>query len=67
MTCQLFEIEISEQLSRTVLIAADNIENALELVQEMYRREEIVLDAGDYRSTHIYPFANGIDSTDGEN
>jgi hypothetical protein len=63
MTCKIFEIEVSEQLSRTVLVAADNIENALELVQDMYRREEIVLDAGDYRSTRFCACVNEVDST----
>lgn len=43
-----FDVEIVETLSRTITVEAlDEIE-ARELVEEMYRGEEIILDSNDF-------------------
>lgn len=51
-----FEIEVNEILSRVICIDAESQSDALLKVKEMYRNEEIVLDADDYIETEIMPF-----------
>lgn len=51
-----FEIEVHEILSRVIRIEAESQSDALLKVKEMYRNEEIVLDADDYKETEIMPF-----------
>ncbi len=43
-----FKIEIQEFLSKIVEIDAENINNAISKVKELYRNEEIILDSDDY-------------------
>ena len=43
-----FEIIVQELLSRTISVQAQNIEEAIEKVNQMYRKTEIVLDAEDF-------------------
>lgn len=50
---QTFSIEIQEFLSRIVDIEANSEEEAISLVKNMYRNEEIVLDDFDYVTTEI--------------
>ncbi|MCB9261211.1 MAG: DpnD/PcfM family protein [Flavobacteriales bacterium] len=50
---ETFKIEIQEFLSRIVEVKAKTKNEAISLVHEMYRNEEIVLDAGDYIATEI--------------
>ena len=49
-----YKIEIQETLSRVIEIDAPSAEVAIDKVREMYRAEEIVLDADDYVSTEIF-------------
>ncbi|MEN6588862.1 MAG: DpnD/PcfM family protein [Proteiniphilum sp.] len=53
-----FEIEIKETLSTVIKVEAENQNDAIEKLKEMYRNEEIVLDAEDYKDTDITPFIN---------
>ncbi len=46
-------IEVIEVLSRTVEVAADDEQQALEAVRRMYRDCDIVLDASDYDRTEF--------------
>lgn len=48
-----YRIEVREVLSRIMEAEADNEEEAVELVKEMYRSSNIVLDASDYIETEI--------------
>ena len=43
-----FDIEIKEELSRTVTMKAETLGDAIEQVMEQYKKGEIVLDAGDF-------------------
>lgn len=52
---EMFKIEIQEILSKTINIQAQNIEEALEKVNQMYRMEEIVLDYSDFVDKKIIP------------
>ena len=48
-----FDITVIETLSRTVSVDAENYDDALEKVEDMYDRQEIVLDSGDFKGTVI--------------
>jgi len=48
-----YRIEVTEVLSRIVETDADNEEDAVEMVRQMYRNCEVVLDASDYVKTEI--------------
>jgi len=45
------EIEVAELLSRVVTVEANNIDDAVSIVQNMYRDENIVLDYSDFDGT----------------
>lgn len=48
-----FDIEIFEILSRVITVEAEDELEARLLVKEMYRGEEIVLDADDFQSVEF--------------
>ena len=48
-----YSIEVLEVLSRIVEVEASDEEEAIELVRQMYRRCDIVLDDSDYKVTEI--------------
>lgn len=48
-----FEITIIETLSKSVTVEANNYDEALEKVEDMYEKEEIVLDSSDFRGKVI--------------
>ena len=48
-----YKIEIQELLSRIIEIEAPSAEEAIDKAWEMYRTEEIVLDADDWVGTEI--------------
>lgn len=51
-----YKIEIQEHLSRVIEIEAPSTEEAIDKAREMYRAEEIVLDADDWVGTEIDEF-----------
>lgn len=48
-----YNVEIEEELVRHILIEADNPQKALANIQQLYRSEKIVLDAGDFAQMNI--------------
>lgn len=48
-----YKIDVKEMLSRTVETEAECEDEAVEMVRQMYRNCEIVLDASDYVKTEI--------------
>ena len=54
---ETFKIEIQEFLSTIVEIDAENVNEAVSKVKELYRNEEIVLDSNDYVTTKISEFS----------
>ena len=48
-----YRIEVTEVLSRIVEAEAENEDDAVEMVRQMYRNCDIVLDASDYIETEI--------------
>ena len=53
-----YKIEIQELLSRIIEIEAPSAEEAIDKAREMYRAEEIVLDADDWVGTEIDEFTD---------
>lgn len=49
-----YKVNVEELLSRIVEVEADSDEEAEEKVREMYRNEEIVLDASDFQSVEYF-------------
>jgi hypothetical protein len=43
-----YKIEVKETLSRIIEIDANSIDEALEDVQKIYKKEEIILDSDDF-------------------
>ncbi len=53
---KIFQIEIVETISNIVEVVAENEQEALLKVQEMYRNEEVILDSEDYIDTKFNIF-----------
>lgn len=49
-----YAIRVEETLSRDIIVDADNIMDAIDKVRDMYRNEDIVLDASDHVDTNFY-------------
>lgn len=50
-----YTITIKETLSKTVLIKADNLDSAVERVEEAHKNGEVVLDYEDYDDVDVEP------------
>ena len=50
-----YGISVREILKRTVIVEAENIDEAIQKVNTAYEQEKIVLDADDYDETEIEP------------
>ena len=48
-----YRIEVTEVLSRIVEMDAENEDDAVEMVKQLYRNCDIVLDASNYVETEI--------------
>ena len=54
-----YKIEIKEALSRVVSVEAENLDEAIDKVVDMYDRGEIILVAEDFKEKEIVPYSNG--------
>ena len=48
-----YKVEIKETLSRIVTVVADNADEAISLVDQMYGGQGIVLDASDFQDVEF--------------
>ena len=46
---RIYKIEIEELLQRVVEIEAENVNEAIRIAKEKYRKEEYVLDENDFK------------------
>lgn len=53
---ETFKIEVKETLSRIIEIEANSDDEAFSKIKELYKKEEIVLDAEDYINTEFLKF-----------
>jgi len=51
-----YRIEITEILKKEIEIEAENIDNAIQIITEKYKSEEIVLDSSDFVEYKIGEF-----------
>jgi len=49
----LYEIEIKESLSRTVLVKAESLDEAMSVVSDLYDERKIVLNALDCKGVEM--------------
>lgn len=52
-TMQKYQVEINETLSRIIEAEAENENDAVSKIKDLYRQEKIVLDSNDYLDTKI--------------
>lgn len=57
---QKFQIEIEEISQRVEEVEANDIEEALEKVEEKYSKDEIVLDYNDFKEYEIREYVDGV-------
>lgn len=50
-----YGISVKEILKRTVIVEAENLEEAVQKVEDAVKREEIILDVDDYDDREIIP------------
>lgn len=50
-----YGISVREILKRAVIVEAENLENAIQKVEDAVEREEIILDVDDYDDREIVP------------
>lgn len=50
-----YGISVREILKRTVIVEAENLEEAIQMVEAAVEREEIILDMDDYDDREIVP------------
>lgn len=50
-----YGISVKEILKRTVIVEAENIDEAIQKVEDAVEREEIILDVDDYDNREIVP------------
>ena len=55
-----FDIEIEETLQRVVSVDANSVDEAIDIVHEMYRNEEIVLDENDFMDVEFREYKDEI-------
>lgn len=51
---ETFKIEVKEILSRIIEIEANSNEEALLKIEDLYKKQEIVLDANDFVATEFH-------------
>lgn len=63
-----YGISVREILKRTVIVEAENLEEAIQKVEDAVEREEIILDVDDYDNREIVPseYWNDGEVPDGE-
>lgn len=49
-----FKVRIKEILEKEIIINADSKKIALDMVQSLYEKEDIVLDSNDLKETNIF-------------
>ena len=52
---RIYKIEIEELLQRVVEIEAENVNEAIRIAKEKYRKEEYVLDENDFKGVKFSP------------
>ena len=63
MATKVFEIEISEQLSRVEKIEAETLGDAIDKAMELYNGQKVILDAEDMKGVDFQPIEQQKEKT----
>ncbi|MDD3034313.1 MAG: DpnD/PcfM family protein [Bacteroidales bacterium] len=63
MATKVFEIEISEQLSRVEKIEAETLGDAIDKAMELYYGQKVILDAEDMKGVDFQPIEQQKEKT----
>ena len=63
MAKKIFEIEISEQLSRVEKIEAETLGDAIDKAMELYYGQKVILDADDMKGVDFQPIEQQKEKT----
>ena len=55
---RIYKIEIEELLQRVVEIEAENVNEAIRIAKEKYRKEEYVLDENDFKGVKFSEYTD---------
>lgn len=61
-----FDIVIEEKLKRIISIDANSLNEAIEKVEELYKKEEIILDYSDFESVLMIDEENYVKEKNGK-
>ena len=64
MATKVFEIEISEQLSRVEKIEAETLGDAIDKAMELYYGQKVILDAEDMKGVDFQPIEQQKEKND---
>ena len=63
MATKVFEIEISQQLSRVEKIEAETLGDAIDKAMELYYGQKVILDADDMKGVEFQPIEQQKEKT----
>ena len=63
MATKVFEIEISEQLSRVEKIEAETLGDAIDKAMELYYGQKVIFDADDMKGVEFQPIEQQKEKT----
>lgn len=63
---EVYEVEIKEELSRTIKVRAGSLDEAMESIRKKYHSGEIVLDAEDFKEASINAISKEIQTNIGK-
>ena len=63
MATKVFEIKISEQLSRVEKIEAETLGDAIDKAMELYYGQKVILDADDMKGVEFQPIEQQKEKT----
>ena len=55
-----YEIEIEEILKRVVKVKADSLDDALDIVEDKYKKQEYILDSEDFKGAEFREYKDEI-------
>ena len=57
---KVYEIEIEEILQKVVKVEANSLEEAIDIVQNKYSNQEIILDYEDYKGVEFKEYKDNV-------
>lgn len=57
---KVYEIEIQELLQKVVKVEANSLEEAIDIVQNKYSNQEIILDYEDYKGVEFKEYKDNV-------